>query len=149
MRILSWRKKGTEFGRVAETGEGGLVLEPRGECCRVFAFFFRPAKSFEGAFAVVIQGAHGRYLAQPPYGVRVRTRRQFKISARVRNVFDVKTLLSGLHSLDENAAQRTPDDAELLRVLLMFRAIAQVGDLPLDFAAKVGARAFLTQSGQP
>src|ERR1700683_5256235 len=135
MRILSWRKKGTEFGRVAETGEGGLVLEPRGECCRVFAFFFRPAKSFEGAFAVVIQRADDRYLAQPPHRVRFRTRRQLEISARVGNVLRVKTLLPGLHSSHKNTLQGAPEDAELLRLRLMLRAAAQVGDFPLNVPA--------------
>ena len=75
MRILSRRKKGTEFGRVAITGEGSLVFEPRGQRCGVFAFFFCSAKSFEGAFAVVIQRADGRYLAQPPHRVRFRSTR--------------------------------------------------------------------------
>ena len=101
MRVLSWRKKRAEFGSVAETGEGGLVLEPRGERCGVFAFFFCSAKSFEGAFAVVIQGAHGRYLAQPPHRVRFRTGRELKISARVRNVLGIKTLFGELRSHNE------------------------------------------------
>src|SRR5260370_26358058 len=136
-----------EFWGVAELGEGGLFLEPRGECSGVLAFLSCTVKSFEGAFAVAIQGAGSRYFAQRRDGVRVSIGRQLKVSARMRNVLGLKTLLPSLHSLDENASHATPEDSELLRILLMIHAAAEVSDLPLDLAAHVGAvGGILTQS---